>query len=223
MVAFGYEVPLTASDQGPSNDTPKASRVHALLHALNNRTTLLGALFIFSYQGAEVSISGWILSFLLTTRPHPKSQSLSLGYITSGFWGGITLGRFVLSHFAQRMGERIAVITLTIGCILLQIAVWFVPAIMAEAVAVSLIGLLLGPVYAFAISTFSKLLKREQLVSALSFTSAMGSSGAAVFPGVVGLVSQKFGTWVVNPVAVGLFAAMVGIWLMLPKVEKRRE
>ncbi|RMJ28010.1 MFS efflux transporter [Aspergillus sp. HF37] len=28
-------------------------------------STILGALFIFAYQGAEVSISGWIISFLV--------------------------------------------------------------------------------------------------------------------------------------------------------------
>jgi fucose permease len=33
--------------------------------ALKNRVTLMGALFIFSYQGAEVSISGWVISYLI--------------------------------------------------------------------------------------------------------------------------------------------------------------
>ncbi|MCJ1325676.1 hypothetical protein MMC10_002339 [Thelotrema lepadinum] len=224
----GYEKELSESADlpltSPSYDTaPQPSRLRALLKALHNRTTLLGAAFIFAYQGAEVSISGWILSFLLTTRPHPDSQSPSLGYVTSGFWGGITLGRFVLSHLAHRMGERVAVIVLVVGATLLQLVVWFVPDIIGEAVAIALVGLLLGPIYAFAVSTYSRLLDRDQLVSALSFVSAMGSSGGAVAPFVTGIVSQKVGTWVVNPVAIGLFAVMVGVWVFLPRVEKRRE
>ena len=224
----GYEKELSSSAEqqlttSNQTDTNQPSRLRALLKALHNRTTLLGAAFIFAYQGAEVSISGWILSFLLTTRPHPESQSPSLGYITSGFWGGITLGRFVLSHIAHRLGERIAVTVLIIGAALLQIAVWFVPDIIGEAVAVSLVGLLLGPIYAFAISVYSRLLNRDELVSALSFVSAMGSSGGAVAPFVTGIVSQKVGTWVVNPVAIGLFAVMVAVWLTLPRVSKRRD
>lgn len=210
-------------EEEEEEETNKLSRLRTLLKALRNRTTLLGAAFIFAYQGAEVSISGWILSFLLQTRPHPASQSPSLGYITSGFWAGITLGRFVLSHLAGRLGERVAVVALAVGAALLQLAVWFVPAIIGEAVAVALVGLLLGPIYAFAISTFSRLLNRHELVSALAFISAMGSSGGAVAPFVTGVVSQRVGTWVVNPVAVGLFAVMVAVWMLLPRLSKRRE
>ena len=224
----GYEKELSTSTQLQSTasrqqDADQPSYQRALLQTLRNRTTLLGAAFIFAYQGAEVSLSGWILSFLLTSRPHPASQSASLGYVTSGFWGGITLGRFVLSHATQRLGERTAVTALIIGAAILQIAVWFVPNIIGEAVAVAFVGLLLGPIYAFAISTFNRLLNRDELVSALSFVSAMGSSGGAVAPFVTGMVSQKVGTWVVNPVAVGLFGVMGLTWLLLPKTSKRRE
>ena len=221
QLSTSVELPLTSSSSG--GDAAHPSRLRALLKALHNRTTLLGAAFIFAYQGAEVSISGWILSFLLTTRPHPASQSPSLGYVTSGFWGGITLGRFVLSHLAHRLGERVAVIALVIGAALLQLVVWFVPDIIGEAVAIALVGLLLGPIYAFAVSTYSRLLDRDELVSALSFVSAMGSSGGAVAPFVTGIVSQKVGTWVVNPVAIGLFAGMVGVGRLLPRVSKRME
>ena len=224
----GYEKELSMSNElqsTPSHqqDAGQPSRVRALLKTLRNRTTLLGATFIFAYQGAEVSLSGWILSFLLTTRPHPESQSVSLGYVTSGFWGSITLGRFVLSHFMQRLGDRTAVVVLIIGAALLQIVVWLVPAIIGEAVAVALVGLLLGPIYAFSISAFSRLLNRDELVNALSFISAMGSSGGAVAPFVTGIVSQQVGTWVVNPIAVGLFGVMGLAWLLLPRIPKKRE
>jgi fucose permease len=56
---------------------------------LSNRPTVLGALFMFSYQGAEVAISGWVISFLVKFRHGDPSK---VGYVTSGFWAGITLG-----------------------------------------------------------------------------------------------------------------------------------
>ena len=65
-----------------SNPNPSTSKTALLKQAFKNRTTLLGALFIFSYQGAEVSISGWVISFLLATR---KSVPSNVGYVTSGF------------------------------------------------------------------------------------------------------------------------------------------
>lgn len=56
----------------------------------SDRTTILGSLFIFAYQGAEVAISGWIISFLVQFRHGDPSK---VGYVTSGFWAGITLGK----------------------------------------------------------------------------------------------------------------------------------
>ena len=88
--------------------------------------------------------------------------------------------------------------------------------------AVSLVGLALGPIYACAVSIFSRLLNKHELTSAIAFISAMGSSGGAVAPFVTGIVSQREGTWVVNPLAIGLFGAMMIAWLTLPKVEVKR-
>ena len=60
-----------------------------LMKALKNKTTLFGALFIFAYQGAEVSISGWVISFLISYRGGDPAR---VGYVTAGFW--VSLGCF---------------------------------------------------------------------------------------------------------------------------------
>jgi fucose permease len=54
-----------------------------LLMALKNKTTIIGALFTFVYQGAEVSISGWVISFLISVR---QGDPAKVGYVTAGFW-----------------------------------------------------------------------------------------------------------------------------------------
>ena len=46
------------------NDEPM-SRAHILRTAIQSRTTLFGSLFIFAYQGAELSVSGWVVSLLI--------------------------------------------------------------------------------------------------------------------------------------------------------------
>ncbi|KAI9725246.1 MAG: hypothetical protein M1828_003427 [Chrysothrix sp. TS-e1954] len=63
--------------------TSKTVRFNEYFKALKNRTTLIGALFIFAYQGAEVSISGWVISFLITVR---QGDPAHVGYVTAGFW-----------------------------------------------------------------------------------------------------------------------------------------
>ncbi|KAF5566017.1 hypothetical protein FPHYL_3930 [Fusarium phyllophilum] len=99
---WGYEKELSAATK--ESEKPKQqSTLHAVLLTLRMRIVLLGAIFIFAYQGAGVSISGWVISFLIDTRGgSPKS----IGYVTAGFWGGITIGRFALSGIGQRWGEK---------------------------------------------------------------------------------------------------------------------
>lgn len=126
----------------------------SMIKSFRSKVVLLGALFIFAYQGAEVSISGWVISFLLATRHGDPS---SVGYVTSGFWGGIAVGRFVLSHPAHKVGEKIFVYGVVVGAAAFQLLVWFVPNIVGDAVAVvsSPPGLLSCSTTAYPISTQS--------------------------------------------------------------------
>lgn len=207
----------------PSLSNPQSrarSKSALLLEALRNKTTILGALFIFAYQGAEVSISGWVISFLITYR-HPSA--VHAGYVTAGFWAGITSGRFLLSHPAHHIGEKTAVAILTIGAAGLQILVWRVPNFIGDAVAISLVGFLLGPVYPCATAVFSRLVPRRLQMSSLAAVSALGSSGGSVAPFFTGMLAQKGGTWVLHPICVGLFVLMLLSWGGLPGIAKRRE
>jgi len=65
------------------NPEDVASKSRNLKLALKNRVTICGALFIFAYQGAEVSISGWVISFLINYRDGDPTH---VGYVTAGFW-----------------------------------------------------------------------------------------------------------------------------------------
>lgn len=195
------------------------SALRILRLAIHNRVTILAAFFIFAYQGAEVSISGWVITFLIKYRHGDPSK---VGYVTSGFWAGITIGRFFLSHPAQLLGKKISVMLCTCGALILQLLVWFIPNVIGEAVAVAFVGLLLGPIYSCSVAVFTQLLPRKLQTGALSFISAMGSSGGAVAPFMTGLVAQEVGTFVLHPIAIGLFVVMVGCWISLPKLEKRR-
>lgn len=195
-------------------------QISKLLKPLTNKIVVLGALFIFAYQGAEVSISGWVISFLINTR---KGNPNTVGYVTSGFWGGITLGRFFLSAPAHKIGEKLFVYMVVVGAAGFQLLVWFVPNVIGDAVAVSIVGLLLGPVYPCAAAVFARLINRKDQVRSMSFISALGSSGGAVAPFTTGALAQAVGTFVLSPVAIVLFGVMLVCWFLLPAIHKRRE
>ena len=176
-----------------------------------------------------------------------------VGFVTSGFWGGITLGRFVLTYPARRIGEKRYVFGLGVGVIVLQILAWFIPNVSApdpststqvrvflppslelqltvhirqiigDSVAVSILGLLLGPVYPCGQTVFTQLLPRNIQVFAIGFMSSAGSSGGAVVPFLTGLLAQAAGTYVLHPVCIGFTVVMLVSWMSLPRVVKKVE
>lgn len=211
-------------EQGPAAREREARRDGSLLlgmvTALKLRIVLLGAIFIFAYQGAEVSISGWVISFLINARGGDPS---SVGYVSAGFWAGITLGRFCLSGPAQRIGEKVFVYGLVVGAIAFQVLVWWVPNIVGNAVAVSIVGLLLGPIYPCAAAVFMRGMSRRDALSGMGTISACGSLGGAVAPFITGLLAQAVGTYVLHPIVIALFVVMLLCWYGIPVDRKRTE
>ncbi|KAI1111808.1 MFS general substrate transporter [Nemania sp. NC0429] len=217
----------SSSSSSPSSPSPSPSRpshirpeLTGMLSAFQSRVVLLGATFIFAYQGAEVSISGWVISFLIAAR---NGNPTAVGNVTSGFWGGITLGRFALSPVGARVGEKRFIFFLTAGAAVFQLLVWLLPNIIGEAVSLAFVGLLLGPIYPCAATVFTRSLSRREQVSGLGVISAFGSSGGAVAPFATGLLAQAVGTFVLHPIAIGLFGAMIVCWLGVPSPRKRSE
>lgn len=182
-------------------------------------TTILAAMFIFAYQGAEVSISGWVTSFL--TSYHHSARS-SAAFFDPGFWGGIALGRYMLSHPAHKFSENMSILFQTMGAIALQLLIWLNPNAVGGAIRVSFVGLVLGLIYPCATAVFSNLVPTDLRISSLSVISALGSSEGAMAPLVTGLLARESGTWVLHPICVAPFLGMMSLWTGLPIDRKAR-
>lgn len=83
--------------------------------------------------------------------------------------------------------------------------------------------LVLGPIYPCAAVVFSRSMGRKDQVSGMSVISAFGSSGGAVAPFTTGLLAQASGAFVLHPIAISLFAAMMVCWFYIPDTRKRTE
>lgn len=105
----------------------------------------------------------------------------------------------------------------------LQLIFWLVPQFYVSAIAVSLQGFFLGPLFPAAIAASTKLLPAYLHVSAIGFAAAMGGGGAAIFPFAVGAVAQSKGVQVLQPIVLILLVVLLLLWLSLPKMNKRNE
>ncbi|ODV68128.1 MFS general substrate transporter [Hyphopichia burtonii NRRL Y-1933] len=188
--------------------------------ALKHPVTWLISFWLLFYQGAEVSIGGWIVTFLLDYRGADNSS----GYVASGFWGGLTLGRlFVTRPLHKTLGARRSVLIVSTITIALVLLTWLIPNVISAGVFVSLAGVLIGPNYSLMVTAVTQgMLPRKIQVVSLTIMTAFGSSGGAIFPFVVGLVSESAGTFVILPIFIALYTLTIVIWIMLPNVERRK-
>lgn len=193
-----------------STTGPPESRTR---EALKSKITWLVAVFLLAYVGAEVALGGWIVTFMLQMR---HGEPFASGMVATGFWLGLTVGRVVLGFVTGRIGEKLAValyLALSVG---LQLLFWLIPSFVASAIFAAFLGFFLGPLFPAAIMVATKLLPPRLHVSAIGFVAAFGSSGAAVFPFVVGAIAQARGVWVLQPFALALIAVIFISWVLLP-------
>ncbi|KAB8273783.1 cytochrome P450 [Aspergillus minisclerotigenes] len=103
--------------------------------SLTYRVTWICAIFLFLYGGCEVAIGGWIVVFMTSIR---HGTPFASGMAETGFWLGITLGRFILGFVSPRIGERLSIIVYIVLAIALELIFWLVPKFIVSAVAVAL-------------------------------------------------------------------------------------
>ncbi|KAK3302802.1 major facilitator superfamily domain-containing protein [Chaetomium strumarium] len=198
----------------------KAGLVEALWHSSGARVSWICAIFLLAYIGVEVSLGGWIVTFMIQVR---QGGEFASGMTATGFWLGITLGRIILGFVTPRVGVNLAIavyLALTIG---LEFLFWFVPQFYVSAVAVALQGFFLGPLFPGVVVVASKLLPKHLHVTVIGFASAFGGCGAALLPFAVGVLAQAAGVMVLQPIILALLVVMLGLWLFLPKVDNKRD
>ncbi|KAK9780078.1 putative Major facilitator superfamily domain-containing protein [Seiridium cardinale] len=215
MVAFWKSTASAyRSSMSHSGETQKGSLRNALTRRPSARVTWLCALFLLGYVGIEVALGGWIVVFMIQVR---HGEEFASGMTATGFWLGIAIGRVILAFVTPRIGEKMA-ITIYLPMVMgLELLFWLVPQFTVSAVAVSLQGFFLGPLFPAAIVAMSKLLPRHLHVGAIGFAAAFGSSGAAILPFAVGAIAQAKGVQVLQPIILALLAAIFVLWLGLPK------
>ncbi|KAK4144066.1 major facilitator superfamily domain-containing protein [Dichotomopilus funicola] len=180
---------------------------------LLNPITWLVAFFLLGYVGAEVSLGGWITTFMLKVR---HAEPFLAGLSSTFFWLGLTVGRVALGFVTGKIGEKFAISLYLVLSVALQLLYWLVPNFAASATFVALLGFFLGPLFPAAIVAATKLLPKSYHVSAIGFAAAFGGGGAAIFPFAVGAIAQHKGVEVLQPIVLAILAFILAMWLLLP-------
>ena len=212
--AFWKETGLKYRDDNSSADSDETGKT---LLAVKQKVTWIVSAFLLAYVGTEVSLGGWIVTFMIRVR---HSQPFASGMTATGFWLGLTIGRVTLGFITPMIGERLAVSIYIICSLGLELLFWLVPQFIVSAVAISLVGFFIGPLFPSAVIMATKLLPQELHVAALGFAAALGGGGAAVLPFAVGAIANAKGVQTLQPIVLALLALLLGVWLSLPRIPK---
>ncbi|KIM36781.1 hypothetical protein M413DRAFT_20429 [Hebeloma cylindrosporum] len=179
------------------------------------KATHLLALFLLVYIGVEVTIGGWTVTFMMVVRGGGPSS----GYIASGFFGGLTLGRLVLLGVNKKVNSALSacsrsndfnpswgkyvLYTYTLFSHF-QLVVWLVPSFAVGTVAVCCIG--------------SRVIPRSLVTGSIGWISACGAAGSALLPFLTGAIASKFGIASLQPLLVAMMILLGTLWVVVPKV-----
>ncbi|KAK7034020.1 hypothetical protein VNI00_012451 [Paramarasmius palmivorus] len=212
-IAFRFKTQeecLAAIGQFP--DEAEANERASFKHVLAQKRVHLLAIFILIYVGVEVTIGGWIVTYVIRLRNGGPDS----GYISAGFFAGLTFGRVVLLWLNAKIGERRVMFLYTLLAIGLELIVWLVPSLIGGGVAISLVGVILGPMYPITLNHARRILPRRLLTGAVGWICGFGKSGAAVVPFMTGVLAGKFGIGSLQPLLIAMMAAMIVLWAIVP-------
>lgn len=185
---------------------------------LRYRATWLCAAYFLGYVGTETAISGWIVSFMSRAR-HASPYLANLS--SSGFWGGMALGRMALGAVADRIGVRRAAVIYLLCGISLEAMFAAVRVPILTVIIVTLIGFFMGPLFPSGIVVLTRALPSELHIVAVSFVASVGQVGAAVMPFSIGAVIQGLGIGALRYAVIVLTFLTLLLWIVFSKSQPK--
>ena len=171
-----------------------------------SKRTVLTAVFLFLYVGAESSLDGWLSSY---ASRHLSARGLwaALPFV---FWTGILTGRLLATFALQRVVAGSLLSTCLVvafsGVCLLLLAHYGWTILIATA----LTGLAMAPIFPLAVAKYAESTRGER-AAGLIFSA--GGLGGASIPALVGFVSEFSGSLrLAMTIAPVLFVTMLLLW-----------
>jgi fucose permease len=212
VLGFGLTYPDRAPGPQPAHDEDAGRPGRGLLAAaLRERGVLLGATLLSVYVGLEIGVGNWAFSYLVEERGH---GDVLAGYTVSGYWLGLTIGRFLISPIATRFGVS------TVGMMYACMAgvagsaalAWLVPGAAAASVGLALLGFFLGPIFPTTIAVAPEVTVARLVPTAIGVMNAGSVAGGSALPWLAGAIAQGIGAWTLLPFALGLALVQWLVW-----------
>ncbi|MBN1991570.1 MAG: MFS transporter [Anaerolineae bacterium] len=167
--------------------------------------------FFFLYVGAEVGFGGWIFTYTITLELTGETYA---AYLTSAFWGALTLGRLAAIPLAIRLRPRYMLLGDLLGCLAsIGIILLWPDSIVAVWLGTLGLGLSMASIFPTTLNLAERRMPISGQVMSLFFVGA--SIGAMFLPWLIGQLFDAIGPQAVMGVIMADVWVAVGIFFML--------
>lgn len=168
---------------------PKSAADRELLEFLKSPGFWMPALAFLFYAPLETSVSGWATTLVIRQAGEGSRKLASA--VLSGFWLLFTGSRLLMALFGKGLKEQQVLQVLSVGCLLLMVAIVVLRGKAAAVVTVLLCGLVFGPVFPALMTALRHGVPPGAYGRAVGFFFFFASVGWTVIPILIGTVTQR--------------------------------
>lgn len=157
--------------------------------AVNYKLIALFVACFFFYVGGEVSFGAWVYTY---AKRLGLADSVTAAYLTSVFWGALTLGRLMAIPIAARFRPRAIMLVNLAGCLLcVGLALVFPTSAFILWVSAMGAGLSMASIFPTLMNLAGRRMRVTGLVTSFFFVG--GSLGAMIWPWIIGQLFEPIG------------------------------
>ena len=220
-VGFLISYPRPPSDPAVTTEDGHPARAGLLSGTLRQWGVLLGATLLTVYVGLEIGVGNWSFSYLVDARGQGEVLA---GYVVSGYWLGLTAGRFLISPIATRLGLTTVglMYTCLAGVIATALQTWLLPGTVPAVVGLVLLGFFLGPIFPTTMALAPQLTTARLVPAAIGVMNAGSVIGGAALPWLAGVIAQGLGVWMLLPFTLALAVLQLLVWWPMARLIQSR-
>jgi FHS family Na+ dependent glucose MFS transporter 1 len=184
---------------------------------VNRLLVILVAVFFFLYAGAEVSFGGWIFTYAVAL---DLANATTAAYLTSAFWGALTLGRLLAIPIAARFRPRYILLADLLGSLVsLSIILIWNDSIGAVWLGTIGLGLSMASVFPATLTLAERRMTITGRVTGWFFVGA--SLGGMTLPWLIGQLFESVGPQVTMLILFADLIIALGVYTVLIRYSNR--
>jgi fucose permease len=186
MAALFFRLPFAGAE---GRERRRSSSRRALLGLVRQPLLVLLALVIFLYVGAEIGVSNWMAEYYVGVFGFSEASG---AYMVSVFWGGLLIGRLLLSLVYRGVKQAHLLCGLTLLAALALVGALLVGGPLAAGILFLLSGVGFSAIYPVVMALVGEYFAAEQSL-AIGFVSTAGGIGSFSFPFVMSALAERYG------------------------------